>query len=243
VYSNNGYALSANVSTLTLQTFAYIGDVEIQADATYQWYRHNNTDWVAVSGATNSYFNVSRDDVSFSNNYMCKMQFNGTEYVGVVTIEDKNDENKVFASKPSNYFAGDLWIVGTDYIPSGFTAGTMLRAEHTNSSYLDSDWVSATKYDEEIDNLKRTVGVYQQYFSADSVNGLKVGDASINNNILTVNRVDTTTVKATNIEVESPLTVTGKYSGSTMLQAPILNLGNFSLVIESNGSFSIVANT
>lgn len=243
VYSNNGYALSTSVPTLTLQTFAYIGDIEIQAGATYQWYRHNNTDWVAVSGATNSYFNVSRDDVAFSNNYMCKMQFNGTEYVGVVTIEDKNDENKVFASKPSNYFVGDLWIVGTDYSPSGFTVGTMLRAEHTNSTYADSDWVAATKYDEEIDDLKDTVESYKQYFSIDSTNGLRVGDASINNNTLTVDRIDTTTIEAKEIEVESPLTVMGKYSGSTMQQAPIINIGNFSIVVESNGSLSIVANT
>jgi len=243
VYSNNGYALSTSVPTLTLQTFAYIGDIEIQAGATYQWYRNNDTDWVAVSGATNSYFNVSRDDVSFSNNYMCKMQFNGTEYVGVVTIDDKNDENKVFASKPSNYFAGDLWIVGTDYAPSGFTVGTMLRAEHTNSTYADSDWVAATKYDEEIDDLRDTVDSYKQYFSIDSTNGLRVGDASINNNTLTVDRIDTTTIEAKEIEVESPLTVTGKYSGSTMQQAPIINIGNFSIVIENNGSLSIVANT
>lgn len=243
VYSNNGYALSTSVPTLTLQTFAYIGDIEIQAGATYQWYRHNNTDWVAVSGATNSYFNVSRDDVTFSNNYMCKMQFNGTEYVGVVTIEDKNDENKVFASKPSNYFAGDLWIVGTDYTPSGFTVGTMLRAEHTNSTYADSDWVAATKYDDEIDSLKDLVDPYKQYFSVDSTNGLRVGDASIHNNTLTVSRIETTAINTKEMKVESPLTVTGKYSGSTMIQAPIINLGNFSLVIESNGSLSVVSNT
>lgn len=243
VYSNNGYALSTSVPTLTLQTFAYIGDIEIQAGATYQWYRNDDTDWVAVSGATNSYFNVSRDDVSFSNNYMCKMQFNGTEYVGVVTIDDKNDENKVFASKPSNYFAGDLWIVGTDYAPSGFTVGTMLRAEHTNVTYADSDWVAATKYDEEIGDLRDTVDSYKQYFSIDSTNGLRVGDASINNNTLTVDRIETTTIEAKEAEVESPLTVTGRYSGSTMLQAPIINIGNFSIVVESNGSLSIVANT
>jgi hypothetical protein len=171
------------------------------------------------------------------------MQFNNTEYVGVVTIDDKNDENRVFASKPTTYFAGDLWIVGTDYIPSSFTLGTMLRAEHTNSSYADSDWVAATKYDDEIDRLTKTVGEYEQYFSVDSTNGLKVGDASINDNLLKVDRIETTSVNAREIKVESPLTVTGKYSGSTMLQAPILNLGNFSLVIESNGSLSVVANT
>lgn len=243
VYSSNGYALSTSVPTITLQTFAYIGDVEITAGATFQWYRHNGTDWVAISGATNSYLNVSRDDVAFSNNYRCIMQFNSTEYVGVVTIDDKNDENRVFASKPTTYFAGDLWIVGTDYIPSNFTLGTMLRAEHTNSSYKDSDWVAATKYDDEIGRLTKTVGEYEQYFSVDSTNGLKIGDASINDNLLKVDRIETTSINSREVKVESPLTVTGKYSGSTMLQAPILNLGNFSLVIESNGSLSVVANT
>lgn len=242
VYSNNGYALSTSVPTLTLQTFAYIGDAEITAGATYQWYRHNNTDWVAVSGATNDYFNVSRDDVSFSNNYMCKMQFGGTEYVGVVTIEDKNDENKVFASKPSNYFAGDLWIVGTDYTHPNYTVGTMLRAEHTNSAYTDSDWVPATKYDDEIKDLKTTVDSYRQYFSVNSANGLQIGNSSINNDVLTIDHVETSTIDAISANIES-LNVVGKYSGSTMLQAPIINLGKFSLVIESNGSFSIVANT
>ena len=242
VYSNNGYALSTSVPTILLQTFAYFGDVEITSGATFQWYRHNGTDWVAVSGATNDYFNVSRDDVSFSNNYMCKMQFNGTEYVGVVTIDDKNDENKVFASKPSNYFAGDLWIVGTDYAPPGYTVGTMLRAEHTNSTYTDSDWVPATKYDDEIDDLKSTINSYKEYFSVNSTNGLQIGNSSINNDVLTIDHVETSTIDAISANIES-LNVVGRYSGSTMLQAPIINLGKFSIVIESNGSLSIVANT
>lgn len=242
VYSNNGYALSTNIPTILLQTFSYLGDVEITAGATFQWYRHNGTDWIAVSGATNPYFNVSRDDVSFSNNYMCKMMFNGVEYVGVVTVDDKNDENRVFASKPSNYFAGDLWIVGTDYTPSGHTIGTMLRAEHTNTSYVDSDWVSATKYDDEIKELKDTISSYEQYFSVNSANGLQIGNSSINNNILTIDSIEAKTVNSDTANMES-LNVIGRYSGSTMLQAPIINLGKFSLVIESNGSLSIVVNT
>lgn len=242
VYSNNGYALSTSVPTLTLQTFAYVGDVEIKAGATYQWYRHNNTDWVAVSGATNDYFNVSRDDVTFSNNYMCKMLFGGAEYVGVVTIEDKNDENKVFASKPYNYFAGDLWIVGTDYTPPSYTVGTILRAEHTNTGYTDSDWVPATKYDDEINDLRDTVDSYKQYFSVNSTNGLQIGNSSINNDILTTDTVNAANINADSAILES-LDIVGRYSGSTMLQAPVINLGKFSIVIESNGSLSVVANT
>jgi hypothetical protein len=243
VYSNNGYALSASVPTIVLQTFAYIGDVEIKAGATYQWYRHNGTDWVTISGATNDYFNVSRDDVSFSNNYMCKMYFSNTEYVGVVTIEDKNDEHRVFASKPSNYFSGDLWVVGNDYIPSGFAVGSMLRAAHTNTAYADSDWELATRYDKEIDDVKASMGEYAPYFALNKTEGLRVGDATINNNILSVDHIETTTINTKEVQIESPLTVSGRYSGSTMLQAPIINLGNFSFVVESNGSLSIIVNT
>jgi hypothetical protein len=170
------------------------------------------------------------------------MQFNDTEYVGVVTIDDKNDENKVFASKPSNYFAGDLWIVGTDYAPPGYSVGTMLRAEHTNSTYTDSDWVPATKYDDEIDDLRSTIDSYKEYFSVDSTNGLQIGNSSINNDVLTIDHIETSTIDAISANIES-LDVVGRYSGSTMLQAPVINLGKFSLVIESNGSLSIVANT
>ena len=243
VYSNNGYTLSTSTPNISLQTFAYIGDVEIKAGATYQWYRNNDTDWVAISGATNDNLTVSKDDVSFSNNYMCKMYFGSAEYVGVVTIEDKSDEHKVFASKPSNYFAGDLWVVGTDYIPSGFIVGSMLRAKNNNATYADSDWELATRYDEEIDALKEKVAKQEQNVYLNTENGLRVGDATIQNNVLSIGSVEATTVNAQSANIESPLTVTGRYSGSTMLQAPTINLGNFKLVIESNGSFSIIANT
>lgn len=261
VYSSNGYALSTNTPTITLQTFAYVGDAEIQAGATYQWYRHNKTNWVAIDGATNSYFDVTSDTVSFSNSYMCKMQFDGMEYVGVVTIDDKNDENKVFTSKPSNYTVGDLWIVGTDYIPGTVELGTLLRAEHTNSSYADTDWITATKYDDKIDALKDNIDIYNQYFSFDQRTGLRISardangnpsqfSTTLSNERLSFNQgteavayIESNKLKIKEAEIISPLTVTGQYSGSTMQQAPIINIGNFSIVVESNGSLSIVANT
>jgi hypothetical protein len=260
VYSSNGYALSTNTPTVTLQTFAYIGDVAITSGATYQWYSYDNG-WSAISGATLSYLDVSRTDVSFSKSYMCKMIFGGVEYTGVATIDDKNDTNKVFTSKPSNYTTGDLWIVGTDYIPNGVEVGTLLRTEHTNSTYADNDWISATKYDEKIEDLKSSINTYNQYFSFDSADGLRISardengsvskfSTSLTNERLSFNYendavayINGTKMNIKEAEIESPLTVTGKYSGSTMLQAPIFNLGNFSFVIESNGSLSIVANT
>lgn len=261
VYSSNGYALSINTPTVTLQTFAYIGDVAITAGATYQWYVYNDSGWTAISGGTNAYLAITREDVAFSKSYMCKMTFNGVEYTSVATIDDKNDENKVFTTKPSNYAAGDLWVVGVDYAPAGVAVGTLLRAEHTNASYGDVDWVTATKYDKELNDLKDNIETYNQYFSFDSAEGLKISakdnngtpsqfSTSLTNERLSFNYgneaiayINGTKMNIKEAEIESPLTVTGKYSGSTMLQAPVINIGNFSIIVESNGSLSIVANT
>ena len=260
VYSSNGYALSANTPTRTLQTFAYIADTQIQSGATYQWYRYNNTGWTAISGATNPYLTISRDDVSFSNSYMCKMQFSNAEYIGVATVDDKNDVNKVFTTKPSNYVAGDIWIVGVDYVPTGVEAGTLLKAQHTNAAYTDGDWIIASKYDREISEIQKNIDTYNQYFSFNSTEGLKISakdangtpsqfSTSLTNERLSFNYgneavayIDGKKMNIKEANIESPLTVTGKYSGSTMLQAPIINIGNFSIVVESNGSLSIVAN-
>ena len=261
VYSSNGYALSINTPTVTLQTFAYIGDIAITAGATYQWYIYNDTGWSAISGGTNAYLTITREDVAFSRSYMCKMTFGGVEYTSVATIDDKNDENKVFTTKPSNYAAGDLWVVGVDYAPAGVAVGTLLRAEHTNVTYGDVDWVTATKYDKELNDLKDNIETYNQYFSFDSAEGLKISakdnngtpsqfSTSLTNERLSFNYgneaiayINGTKMNIKEAEIESPLTVTGKYSGSTMLQAPVINIGNFSIIVESNGSLSIVANT
>ena len=261
IYSNNGYALSINTPTVTLQTFAYIGDVAITAGATYQWYAYSATGWAALSGETNAYLTIDREDVAFSKSYMCKMTFDGIEYTSVATIDDKNDETKVFTTKPSNYVAGDIWIVGVDYTPTGVEVGTLLRAEHTNAGYEDADWVTSLKYDDKITALENNMKTYNQYFSFDSTDGLKISakdnngnpsqfSTSLTNERLSFNYGDEaiayingTKMNIKEAEIESPLTVTGKYSGSTMLQAPVINIGNFSIIVESNGSLSIVANT
>ena len=261
IYSSNGYALSTTTPTVTLQTFAYVGDVAITAGATYQWYSYGDTGWTAIANATNAYLTITREDVLFSKSYMCKMTFDGVEYTSVATVDDKNDENKVFTSKPSNYVVGDLWIVGVDYKPSGVEIGTLLRAEHTNKTFADADWITATKYDEKINALQDSLATYNQYFSFDSSSGLKISardasgteskfSTSLTNERLSFNYgsesvayIDGTKMNIKEAVIESPLTVTGKYSGSTMLQAPVINIGNFSIIVESNGSLSIVANT
>ena len=303
IYSENGYVLSKDVPSITLKTFAYNGDIPIEAGANYQWYQvidgeqspipsyilattydsnekyysdslgtvadpqpttqdeiSNGAYYIYSASSNMSYLEISHTDASFSCSYMCKMEFNGVEYVSVITVDDKNDTNIIFTSKPSSYMAGDIWVVGEDYQPGDIEVGMVLRAEHTNNTYADSDWVTATKYDEQLKNLQEDIDQYNQYFSFDSQNGLRVSardtdgnqskfSTTLSNTRLAFNEGDEAIAYISGnkmhikeAEVESPLTVTGKYSGETMLQAPIINLGNFSLVVENNGSLSIVSN-
>ena len=260
VYSANGYVLSKDTPSITLQTFAYNGDVPIEAGATYQWYKYTGGNWTAIADATNGYLNISHSDVSFSGSYMCKMLFNDIEYVGVATIDDKNDTNIVFTSKPSSYAAGDIWIVGGDYAPSGVITGTVLKAEYPSNTYRDQDWITATKYDKAIDDINKHINTYNQYFDFDDEEGLKItaidknGVASKFSTTLTneqlsfnygdkaVAYINGTSMHIKEAEIESPLTITGKYEEGVMKQPPILNIGNFSIVVESNGSLSIVSN-
>ena len=337
VYSADGYVLSKDTPAIMLQTFAYNGDVPIEAEATYQWYKklktpqyelaslnhydiygdyyirddeglyqkieiadeeiyntyfgegtnastplYIETEWERLTEekteevidettnestfinttvlATSPYVTIYHTNVSFSTSYMCKMTFNGSEYVDVVTIDDKNDINTVFTSKPTSYSEGDIWIVGNDYTPEGIGVGTVLKAQHTNDTYTDEDWVVGTKYDDKLSNLETTVGTYQQYISLDTNTGITMNAIDENGNVsefsttlsntqLSFNQageavayINNHKMHITEAEIESPLTVTGKYSGSTVLLAPTINLGDFSLVIESNGSLSITSN-
>lgn len=261
VYSANGYILSINNPTISLQTFSYVGNTAITAGATYQWYKNNGDSWVLIENATNPYFDITRDDISFTNSYMCKMTFRDTEYQDVVTIDDQSDGNQLFTLKPTSYTAGDIWLVGTDYAPPGVEPKTMLRAEHSNTSYNDNDWILATKYDEQLSALQQDIDKYNQYFSFDATEGLKISardnngnvsqfSTSLSNERLSFNQgseavayIESHKMKIKEAEIVSPLTITGQYSGNTMQQAPVLNIGKFSIIVESNGSLSIVANT
>ena len=219
------------------------------------------TYYIYIGDATNSYLEITHSDVSFSCSYMCKMIFNENDYICVVTVDDKNDTNTVFTSKPSSYMAGDIWIVGEDYAPEGIEPGTVLRAEHTSNTYADSDWVPATKYDEQLQSLQEDVNKYNQYFSFDAQNGLRVSardtdgnqskfSTTLSNTQLAFNEGDeaiayisSSKMHIKEAEIESPLSVVGqKDSDGNVLQLPRINIGNFSIVVESNGSLSIVSN-
>lgn len=55
-------------------------------------------------------------------------------------------KSKTFLVKPSNYSYGDLWIVGSDYVPSGYIVGDLLSASASSSTFVASHWKKKVKY-------------------------------------------------------------------------------------------------
>ena len=173
-------------------------------------------------------------------------------------ISDSDSQNKVHTEKPVKYSAGDIWIVGGDYQPTIYTngvaetttysTGTMLKAQSVSETYSDSDWVEALNYKENIDKLKDQLNIYNQYFSFDD-DGLTMTAKNLSGEIsdfktkLTntelgfyqgenkVAYINDNQLNISKAEITNGLNVTG--------QSPVLSIGGFSLVIESNGSLSI----
>lgn len=173
-------------------------------------------------------------------------------------VSETDSRVKVHISKPVSYEVGDVWVVGSDYEPTiyingvaqatKYLAGTLLKAQYSSQSYKDSDWVEALNYQKEIDTLKENLNTYNQFFSFDEDGltmqaknksgvvsefktkltntelGFYQGEnkvAHINNNQLNISKA----------EITNGMTITG--------QAPVLEIGNFVIIQESNGSLSI----
>lgn len=117
LYAPNGYVLSNSVSSLTLQTMAYVGSTQIQlGEATYKWYEQNGSEWTLVQEGTSSQFIVTRDDINQFKNYKCDMTYNGNIYTSTLMVEDKSDvyNAMICISNNVNVETGDYyWIVYT----------------------------------------------------------------------------------------------------------------------------------
>ena len=177
-------------------------------------------------------------------------------------VSEADSQNKVHVSKPTLYTAGDIWIVGGDYQPIIYTngvaqttrylTGTMLKAQSVSATYSDADWVEALNYKESIDDLKDQLNIYNQYFSFDDT-GLTMTARSLSGQIsefktkLTntelgfyqgenkVAYINNNQLNISKAEISNGLAITGT--------SPILSVGGFSFVVESNGSLSIITNT
>lgn len=90
IYATNGYLLSNELDSLTLQTFAYDGSTAI-TNATYAWSYQENDAWVTLTDKTTSSLTLTQDDVIKSKTYRCAMTYKNTTYYATATVQDKTD--------------------------------------------------------------------------------------------------------------------------------------------------------
>lgn len=176
-------------------------------------------------------------------------------------VSEADSQKKVHVEKPTKYAAGDIWIVGGDYQPIAYVSGvaqtskhlvgTMLKAQFVSATYSDSDWVEALNYKERLDELEDQLNVYNQYFSFDNT-GLTMSAKSLSGQVsefktkLTntelgfyqgedkVAYINNNQLNISKAEISNGLAVVGA--------SPMLSVGGFSFVVESNGSLSIITN-
>lgn len=173
-------------------------------------------------------------------------------------VSETDSRVKVHISKPTSYEVGDVWVVGSDYEPTIYIngvaqttkhlVGTMLKAQYSSQSYKDSDWVEALNYKKDINDLKENLNMYNQFFSADE-DGL-VMQAKDKNGVISefktklthtelgfyqgenkVAHINNNQLNISKAEITNGMTIKG--------DAPVLEIGNFIIIQESNGSLSI----
>lgn len=177
---------------------------------------------------------------------------------GKWVVSEADTQNKVYVTKPTQYNAGDLWIVDSNYQPVAYDNGvvqtykhpekTMLRATATSQTYSDAHWVEALKYQKELDNVVEDVEKFKQFMSIDDT-GLIMQAKGANGSVSEFKTVLTNTelgfyqgasrvayinnnqLNISKAEITNGMVV----SGTT----PELQIGNFVLIQESNGSLSI----
>ena len=114
VYAPNGYLLTNELQSLTLQTFAYEGSVEITSGATFQWSHLIDDAWVTIDSATSTTLTVNKADVLKSKSYRCVMTYKSQTYSSTVTVQDKTDTYNSIMCISSNVTNNDCyWVLYT----------------------------------------------------------------------------------------------------------------------------------
>ena len=173
-------------------------------------------------------------------------------------VSNADTQNKVYVTKPTQYNTGDLWIVDSNYSPVAYEDGvmkdykhpekTMLMATATSQTYSDAHWVEALKYQKELDGVVTDMKNLKQFISIDDTgltmqakapNGaisefktmLTNTDLGFYQGATKVAYINNNQLNISKAEITNGLTVSGT--------SPTFNIGNFTLIQESNGSLSI----
>lgn len=114
IYAPNGYLLTKELESLTLQTFAYEGSTSITSGATYQWSQFIDGAWTTISGATSATYTITQADVLKSKSYRCTMTYKSQNYTSTTTVQDKTDLYNSIMCISSNATNNDCyWVLYT----------------------------------------------------------------------------------------------------------------------------------
>ena len=127
VYAPEGAVFINQDGTLILATNKYYGATEITSGATFQWYKYQNTDWIAITGETEDSMVVSGTDVINVASYKCIMTYNEVEYVGVITLQDKSDP-----------YISEIYTVGGTVFKNGVGGSAAYIIVRSNGQEIDA---------------------------------------------------------------------------------------------------------
>ena len=158
-----------------------------------------------------------------------------------------DSRNVVHTTQPSQYKVGDLWVVEKDGLISKYGKGTLLQARATSNTFDAAHWESSLKYEDDIDSLKKLMGTYSQYMSADA-EGLHMRAKDASGNISPFEALFTNTklsFRYKQIEVASMSDEKLNIPQAKMDYAEVttqLKIQTFAWTPESNGSLSLIVN-
>jgi hypothetical protein len=114
IYAPNGYLLTNDLQSISLQAFAYEGSIEITSGATFQWSHLIDDVWTNISGATNATLAVTKSDVLKAKSYRCIMTYKNKSYTSTITVQDKTDAYNSIMCISSNAKGSECyWVLYT----------------------------------------------------------------------------------------------------------------------------------
>lgn len=255
--------------TLTCKVYSYDTDVtDDYPTSSFHWIRSTgdtsaddmwNNEHIGSSQIT-----ITIDDVSDVTFFECRVRSSTDKSSNRVSISTDNSDINVFTSKPDKQFAdgycyhkSDMWIVNNDYQPTGYRINTIMVCKNQNTVYSDSDWVESVEYSktfEELSEWQQDMSEHVQILSdglhligpsADGVSfesvlqskqlTFKSKQGSTSKNVVWLGVDDTT---ARNFTAYNHAIVKADPEDSSVL--PYIQLGDFKLQVEDNGSLSII---
>ena len=263
VFGNN----TQNI-TLICKVYSYGADVTDNYDSSaFRWIRSTGDDesdriWNEehYTASSNNVLTITINDISDIAFFSCQVSLPTVKSSNSVAISLNSSDIHIFTSQPNIilldgrcYHKGDLWVVGSDYQPTGYSQNTILVSTADASEYADGHWVESVYYSTtfaEINSWKSDMQEYVQILddglhligpASDGVSfesllqsrklTFRLNNGGVANDIVWLG-VDDMTAK--NVTVLNYLNVK---SDSSAL--PYIKLGDFTLQIEENGSLSI----